>query len=420
MTNARAKLADLPALWLAAGLATMVATAARADAIMDWNQQADTIAAEKAIPPVQHSRANAMLHVAMFEAVNAIERRYTPYRLNLSADRTASKEAAAASAAHEVLIAVHPDRKAKLDEALTTALAGIPEGEAKTSGIGVGRRAAAEIITLRASDGSKAVETYRPHTSPGVYVPTVVPVFSTAGAIAPWVMASGSQFRPGPPPALTSETWARDLNEIRELGGRDSTHRTAEQTTIGRFWFAVGPRTFNPVVRQIAAARRMDLVDCARLYALTAMAGADALIAVFDGKYTYNLWRPVTAIRNADQTGNAATPREESWLPLGDTPMHPEYPCAHCITSAAVSTVLQAVAGDDVGEFTLTSPTAPGVTRRYARIRDYDEEVSLARIYAGFHYRFSTEVGKDMGKKIGNLTVGTQLRGATAAAEPSR
>ena len=162
----------------------------------------------------------------------------------------------------------------------------------------------------------------------------------------------------------------------------------------------------------------MDIEDCARLYALSSIAGVDAFIAVFDGKYTYNLWRPMTAIRNADLTSNPATPREASWLPLGTTPMHPEYPCALCIVAAAVSTVLQKVAGDEVGEITLVSPTAPGVTRKWTRLQDYSDEVSNARIHAGFHYRFSTEVGKDMGTKIGELTVGTQLLGPVALAQP--
>jgi hypothetical protein len=162
----------------------------------------------------------------------------------------------------------------------------------------------------------------------------------------------------------------------------------------------------------------MDTVDCARLYALTSMAGMDAFVAVFDAKYTYNLWRPVTAIRNADLTSNPATPRDASWLPLGTTPMHPEYPCAHCIVAAAVSTVLQGAAGNEVGEITLASPTAPGVTRKWTRLQDYSDEVSNARIHAGFHYRFSTEVGKDMGRKIGELAVGTLLLGPVATAQP--
>jgi hypothetical protein len=389
-----------------------VVPAARADVVTDWNAKADAIAAEKKTGNVPHARGLAMLHVAVFEAVNAIERRYAPYKLDLTADRTASKEAAAASAAYSVLLTLHPDRKPDLDAALAASLSGIAATPAKTKGIELGQKAAAGIVALRANDGSNAPESYRPFTKPGVYVPTVVPAASTSGAITPWVMTKGSQFRPGSPPALDSETWTKDLNEIREIGGRNSTKRTEEQTSVGRFWLLSGPRTYNPIIRQVALAKGMDVVDSARLFALGSMAGIDAFIAVFDAKFAHNLWRPVTAIRNADLTSNPATPRDASWLPLGDTPPHPEYPCAHCIASAAVSTVLETVAGNEVGEIVLTSPTAPGVTRRWTRLQDYRDEVSNARIYAGFHYRFSTEVAKDMGRKIGELTVKAKLRPA--------
>lgn len=408
-------------LLLVATLATVfVSGATRADVVMDWNTKADEIAAKKQVRPVNHARGLAMLHAAMFEAVNAIERRYVPYKLNLTADRTTSKEAAAAAAGHDVLLALYPDQQSSLDETLAAMLTGVANGEPKANGIDLGKRAATAIIALRANDGIDAQETYRPHTTPGIYIPTILPVFSTAGALTPWVMKSGSQFRPAAPPALTSETWTSDVNEIRELGRIDSSKRTPEQTTIGRFWLLTGPRTYNPIVRQVAMAKDMDIVDCARLFALVSMAGNDAQIAVFDAKYTYNLWRPITAIRNADQTNNSATPRDASWRPLGDTPMHPEYPCAHCIASAAVSTVLQGVAGNEVGEISLTSPTAPGVIRKWTRLQDYSDEVSLARIYAGFHYRFSTIVGKEMGKKIGELTVATQMRRAESAATQPR
>ena len=407
-------------LWLITTLTAAFAGLARADVIMDWNAKADAIAAEKQVLPAPHSRVISMMHVAMFEAVNAIDRRYTPYKLDLVADRSTSREAAAATAAHDVLLSIYPDLKPDLDAALATSLAAVADAESKSAGVELGRQAAQGIIALRANDGSAAPESYRPHTRPGVYVPTTVPQFSTVGATTPWILESGSQFRPGPPPALDSETWTRDVNEIRELGARTSAIRTPEQTTIGRFWFFVGARTYNPIVRQAAMAKGMDLVDCARLFALTSMAGNDALVAVFDAKYTYNLWRPITAIRNADITQNPATPRDASWLPLGETPMHPEYPCAHCITSAAIASVLQAVVGDEFGEFSLTSPTAPGVTRKRSQLQDYSTEVSNARIYAGFHYRFSTEVGSAMGKKIGELAVATQLRGVEAMADPKR
>ena len=398
--------------------AALLTSSARCDVIMDWNAKADAIGIEKQLPNAPNARGLAMLHIAMFEAVNAIDRRYAPYKLNLAAERTTSKEAAAASAAYDILVALYPDQKADLDATLAASLSGIAETEAKSKGIELGKKAAAGIIALRANDSSDKTENYRPYTMPGVYVPTATPIESTSPALTPWVMGTGSQFRPGPPPALSSETWTRDLNEIREIGSRNSSKRTAEQTNIGRFWFQTGPRTYNPIVKQIAMARKMDVVDCARLFALSSIAGVDAFIAVFDAKYTYNLWRPVTAIRNADLTSNAATPREESWMPLGVTPMHPEYPCAHCIVAAAISAVLQSVAGDEVDAISLTSPTAPGVTRKWTRLQDYSDEVSNARIYAGFHYRFSTEVGKDMGKKIGQLTVATQLRGAVASAQP--
>jgi len=398
-------------------LATVFVRAAYADVIMDWNAEGDAIAAEKQVLPAQQSRAMSMLHVAMFEAVNAIDRRYAPYKLTLSGDRSASKEAAAATAGHDILLAIYPDQKAMLDAALAASLSAISESDGKAKGISLGKEAAEGVIAFRANDGTAAQEDYRPYTKAGVYVPTIVPLASTIGASTPWVMTSGSQFRPGPPPALDSQTWTRDVNEIRELGALNSTVRTEEQTTIGRFWFLVGPRTYNPIVRQAALAKNMDLVDCARLFALASIAGNDALIAVFDAKYQYNFWRPVTAIRNADLSQNPATPREASWLPLGDTPMHPEYPCAHCITSAAISTVLRAIVGDEFAEFSLTSPTAPGVVRKWTKLQDYSDEVANARIYAGFHYRNSTEVGKDMGRKIGELTVKTQLRGLEASAD---
>jgi hypothetical protein len=413
---------------LAGVVAGVVAAPARADVITEWNEQADFIALRKGVNPSVYGNHIAAVHVAMFEAVNAIERRYTSYKLNLMADRETSREAAAAAAAHDVLVAYYPDQKARLDDFLEESLNGgreqswnpVREGGPRSKGLALGRQAAAQVIALRTIDGSDATESYRPRTQPGVYVPTTLPVNSTLGGITPWTMASPSQFRPAPPPSLNSETWTRDLNEIREFGARNSKARSAEQTDIARFWLFVGPFTYNPIVRQVAASKRLDLVDSARLFALTSMAGNDAATAVFEAKFTYNFWRPITAIRNADQTGNAATPRDATWMPLADTPMHPEYPCAHCITSGAVGAVLQAVVGNEVPEITMTSPTAPGVTRKWTRIQEYSDEVSLARIYAGFHYRFSTEVGAEMGRKIGEFAVATQMRNVRKSADARR
>jgi hypothetical protein len=383
---------------------------ARADVIVDWNARADAIATEKQLGSPAHGRGLVMMHVAMFEALNAIDRRYQPYRLNLVADRNTSHEIAAATAGHDVLAALYPDQRAALDALLEQQMAAVPDGPPRERALILGRKAAAEILELRRADGSGAADTYRPVTPPGQYVPTTAVAGASVGAWTPWVMSRGDQFRPAPPPALSSAVWTRDLNEIREIGGAGSSARSEQQTTVGRFWFVTGARAWNPMVAQLAMAKQMDLLDCARLFALTSLAGMDAYIAVFEAKYHYNFWRPVTAIRDADQTGNASTPREAGWLPLGETPMHPEYPCAHCITSSAVAAVIRGVVGEDIGTLTLTSATAPGVTRRWTRLDDYVNEVSNARIWAGFHYRFSTEVGKDMGRKIGELTVATQLR----------
>lgn len=399
-----------------AGVAVLgAAHAAAADVVAEWGARAVAIGVEKQLATSRSTRVLAMTHVAMFEAINAVDRRYRPYRLDLRGDTRASREAAAGAAAHAMLIGIFPDQKATLDQALQAYLAALADDDAKRRGIELGREAAAGIFALRADDGSDAQESYRPYTQAGVYVPTALPVESTSGNMKPWIMATGSQFRPAAPPALNSEIWTRDLNEIREFGSLRSRKRTLEQTEIARFWFLTGPRTFMPLVQQVADAKKLDLVDRARLHALVAMAASDALIAVFDAKYAYNFWRPVTAIRNADITSNAGTSRDPSWAPLGATPMHPEYPCAHCIVAAAVAEVLHEATGGNVGELTLTSAPAPGVTRRWKRLEDYNNEVSEARILAGFHYRFSTDVGKSMGKKIGALTVTTQLLSATAS-----
>jgi hypothetical protein len=390
-------------------LAALAAAGARADVVMDWNARAELIVTGKHLPPPVQARTLALMHVSMFEALNAIERRYRPYRLELIADRNTSRESAASSAAHAVLTALYPDARAALDAQLSQDLSAVAEGPAKERAIILGRKAAADLLELHAGDGA-APDDYRPFTQAGEYVPTQPVAGYLVPTFRPWVMTGAAQFRPAPPPALTSDTWTRDVNEIREVGALNSTARSEEQTTVGKFWLLTGAQTYNPIVRQVVLARKLNLLDCARVYALTSMAVADSFIAVFEAKYHYHFWRPVTAIRNADLAQNPATPRDPAWQPLSETPMHPEYPCAHCISASAVAAVLRTIVGDEVGEITVTSSTAPGVTRRWTRLSDYVDEVANARVWAGFHYRFSTEVGKEMGRKIGELTVATQLR----------
>jgi hypothetical protein len=232
----------------------------------------------------------------------------------------------------------------------------------------------------------------------------------------PFALTSPSQFRAKPPPSLKSAEWARDYNEIKELGAKNSTKRTARQTENGRFWLLVGPLAYNPLPRQIVIAKNMDLLDSARFMALFSVAAVDAVIAVFDAKYKYEFWRPITAIRNGDIDGNPATERDATWQPIDATPMHPEYPCAHCILSSSVAAVIRGLLGsDEIPEVSLTSPFVPGVTHRFTDLRAYTDEVANARICAGFHYRFSTVAGREMGQKIGAYVVKSVMQPAQTA-----
>jgi hypothetical protein len=384
-------------------------SAANADVVTDWSEKAVAAgyAARQGPPP--HTRIVAMTHLAMFEAMNSIDARYRPYRTRLAAEPGASRDAAAASAAHYVLVRAYPDQAKELDKALQTSLTAIADETAKAKGIRLGERAGAAMLAERANDGVGGPDTYRPLTAAGKYVPTVLPAASRWGAVKPFALKAGDQFRPPAPYALSSAEWAKDYNEIKRMGAKAGSARTAEQSDIARFWELTGPACYDPMVRQLSTAKRLDPLQSARLYALVSMAAADALIAVFDAKYTYNFWRPVTAIRNGDLSGNDAIERDAAWEPLIPTPMHPEYPCAHCISQAAVAGVLEHFFGDAIPPVKLTSTTAPGVTRTYAKLSDYVTEVINARIYDGVHYRTSGDVGADMGRKIAQYTVRNHL-----------
>jgi hypothetical protein len=341
-----------------------------------------------------------MVHLAMFEAANSIDARYRPYRARLPAEPGASREAAAASAAHYVLVRIYPDQSKEMDKALQASLSAVADERARQNGVRLGERAGAAMLAERSGDGAGGPDAYRPFTAPGKYVPTVLPAASGWGGVKPFALKSGDQFRPAAPYALSSREWAKDYDEVKRMGAKTGSARSAEQTEIARFWELTGPATYNPLVRQLSAAKRLDVTDNARLFALVSMATADALIAVFDAKYAYNFWRPVTAIRNGDLHGNDAVERDAAWEPFIPTPMHPEYPCAHCITQSAAAGVLQAFFGDAIPSVKLTSTTAPGVTRSFVRLSDYVQEVVNARVYDGVHYRTSGIVGADMGRKI--------------------
>ena len=378
--------------------------AANADVITDWNDKAVAVVgkAGAAGGPFGH-RMIAIVQVSVYEAVNAVAGK--PHFLEkIAAPSGASVEAAVAAANRKALLELVPAESQAIEAAYQAALASIPEGQAKADGIIVGERAAAAICARGAKDGWNAPDAYQPHTTAGVYVPTMVPVAGSWPKRKAWMLTSSDQFRPGPPPSLTSETWTRDFNEVKEMGRKSGSKRTDEQTRIASFWEETRPLVYHPLLRQVASMPGRTVPQNARLFAAATMAADDALIAVFDAKYTYNFWRPVTAIRNAQLTGNSATAAEPGWTPFINTPMHPEYPCAHCVLSGAMGAVMaQELGNTPPPKLSSTSPTLPGVTREWTSIAEFMQEVQLARIYDGVHYRNSSVVGSELGQKVGRF-----------------
>ena len=372
------------------------------DVLRDWTTAALEAAAKQ--PPYVQSRTMAMVHVAMFDAINSVDARYTPYKVKAVATLGTSAEAAAAVAAHDVLISLFPDQAAGIDAKLDISLVRLTDPGVRASSLALGQRIAAAILALRAGDGWDMPNTWRPMTSPGVYIPTALPVGSSWGKVTPWILEKGDQLRPAPPLPLNSSEWARDYNEVKSLGAKASTVRTPAQTTTALFWSVTGPTLFVDATEALMEVSGHSLVQNARLLALISLVQADAYIAVFEAKYAYNLWRPITAIRDGDLDDNDATAADFSWLPLLETPMHPEYPCAHCISAGAVGVVLEREFGTGrVKGFRVSSPGAPNVVHSWERISDFVDEVSNARVWAGLHYRNSTVVGTAMGRKIGDL-----------------
>lgn len=380
------------------------AATCNADVVTDWD--AKTTAAASSPAPVGE-RETAIVNLAMFDAVNSIERRYRPYLVQLDAPRGADAEAAAASAAASALSALHPDAAARFKSELAEYLGHLrASSQSVADGARLGEQVAARLLESRANDGATGVDNYRPKTRAGQYVPTATMVATTWPKMRPFVLTSASQFRPGPPPALASPQWAADYNEVKTLGAKTSTQRTAQQTETARFWLMTGPAAYHPLAWQTIAARHMSLVDSARFMAAFSVSLTDAYVAVFDAKYQYEFWRPLTAIRNGDLDGNSATELDATWQPIEATPMHPEYPCAHCIVSGAARTVIESLAGGEkLPTLSLTSPQASGATHSWSNLEDFTAEVANARIWAGFHYRTSARVGTAMGHDVAQYVV---------------
>jgi hypothetical protein len=391
------------------------------DVVTEWNQEAARLALSSppvlpaALAPIQQARAMAIVQVAVHDAVNGITGEYATYLSPGPAPANASSEAAAVAAAHHALRDLFSNQAGSLDALYFNSLAahGLSAGD---PGIEYGRIAAAAILALRVTDLSDQAQ--YPYTAPGAGTPGIwTPISSAPGAqallpgwasVTPFVLRTGSQFRPDPPPALDSEQYAKDYNEIKIIGASNSPTRTTEQTQIATFWLASPTAIWNPVLSQIIAARNLDLSAKARAYALVYLAAADASIACWDAKYTYNFWRPQPAIRNGHLDGNDLTAGDGTWLPLHATPRHPEYTSGHSTNSSAMATILELLFGDNPGVPIVV--TLSGITRQWDTFSEGVEEVIDARVYSGIHFRTSDEVGARLGRQVAHFVYTHALR----------
>ena len=383
-------------------------------AVTEWNQQAVmlTLLPASALAPVQQARVMAIAQVAVHDAVNGITREYETYLSPDAAPEDASPEAAAIAAAHQALRSLFSSQAVMLDDFYLTSLAAHKLSE-DDPGIAYGRSAADAILALRASDHSAQAQF--DYTVPGAGQPGVWERLNNApallpgwGNVTPFVLRSGSQFRPDAPPALDSERYARDYNEIKQIGSLNSPTRTTEQTQIALFWRGSPPAIWNPALNQVLATRNLDLSATARIFALLYMAAADATIACWEAKYHYNFWRPMPAIRSGDIDGNDSTGGDGSWAPLLPTPPHPEYPSGHSTVSSAMATILELIFGDDPGVPIVVTLT--GITRQWNSFSEGVEEVIDARIYSGIHFRTADEVGARIGRQVARFALTHALR----------
>lgn len=377
---------------------------ASADIVTDWNRRCAALISEAKLGTPPAIRVMALVQTAAFDAANAVTLRYPITSPVAGRAKGASVDAAIAAAHRTVLVKILPAQQASIEAAYQAALANVAEGSARAAGISLGEQAAERLLAARAEDNPAVPVAYRPHATPGTYVPTAAVAVPQWGARKPWNMKSAAQFRPAAPPALTSAAWARDFEEVKALGGKVSTQRTPEQAEIGKFWEYSLPEIYFGVVRSIAEQPGREVTRNALLFAMAAQAMDDALIGVFEAKYHHNFWRPLTAIRNGDLDGNDATVRDAAWMPLVDAPMHPEYPSGHAILAGAAGAVMKADLGTGpVPVLSTSSPTAKGATRQWTSVDAFMQEVAEARIYAGIHYRTAVEVGVEMGRRIGEL-----------------
>ncbi len=384
---------------LAIGLTPL---ASASNPVIDWNQ----IALSTALTTPGTQIYLTYVNLAMYDAVNAIDRRYQQYGPEFYGPRDASKEAAAISAAYQTLLNYFPGQAAALQAQYDAAIAGIPDCQAKASGIAVGQIAAATIVALRTGDGRGAnvPYTYPSSPEPGVWIPTppafAPPATPWVAQMVPFTMQSASQFLPvNGPPDLGSQQWAREFNEVKLLGAANSSVRTAAQTEIALFWTANPVATFFGAFGQLAIDRHLNLSKSARLLAMLSVAFTDGGIGCWNAKYHFSFWRPVTAIPNADIDGNPGTETDSTWLPLASTPPHPEFPAAHGCATGAIARTLENFFGTPNVKFSVNSAVTH-TTHTYYNVGQLETEAYWARIYAGFHYRHSLDEGFQLGHRV--------------------
>jgi hypothetical protein len=356
-----------------------------------------------------------MMHAAIYGAVNAIDRTHKPYLIRLTGvPHFASQDAAAAAAAHEILLVLYPKFQGTLDGQLQQSLAQIPDGADKTEGIKIGVEVADRILALRNSDGSNALPIPFVFTNPpvsGDYQSTPLnfpkqPQFTHWSHVAPFALERANQFRPGPPPALSSDTYSDVFNEVKSLGIAGSTTATPDQALTGRFWNGAIQNYWNEIAQTASTAHGLTTAENARLFALLNLTFADSVIAFYDAKYTYNFWRPVTAIREAATAGNPETLADPSWLPeVGNTTPDPAYPGAHAVISGAGASVLKSFFKQNHFDFNVASEVMPGVERSFESFSGADEEATLSRIFAGVHFRSDLTTGQRLGREIADFVV---------------
>jgi len=398
----------------AANLAPAIAQATQpVSQVVQWNRMLLVIVRTPGAQPatIHPTRSFAIMHAAIYDAVNAIDGTHKPYLVRLSASHFASQEAAAAAAAHEVLVKLYPNFQATLDDQLQHALAQLANA-GRADGIQIGNTVADRILALRANDGSNVPPIpYVFGTASGDYQSTPPnfpnqPQFTHWSRVNPFALESANQFRPGGPPKLTSDRYADAFDQVKSLGIAGSTTATADQALTGRFWNGAIQNYWNEIAQTASLAHNLTTAENARLFALLNLSFADSVIAFYDAKYTYNFWRPVTAIRAAATDGNPETEADPNWLPeVTNTAPDPSYPGAHAVISAAGAEVLTSFFRKEDFAFDVTSEVLPGVTRSFMSFPAAAEEATLSRVFAGQHFLFDLTTGQRLGDDVADFVV---------------